>query len=174
MATRPRPPVGPPGPLDSHHDLSQFSNGKHASLDQWLREHAVIGEGLSARTYVITTSGSARVVGYYTISTASEQRGALPSAKPRRNMPDPIPLLLIGRLAIDQSFQGRGLGADLLLDAIRRCLAAAEIVGARGLLAHAIDDEAVRFYEKYGFVQSPLGERVMLLPIETARVLMAN
>lgn len=174
MATRPRPPVGPPEPLDSRHDLSQFSNGKHASLDQWLREQAVIGEGLSARTYVITTAESSRVIGYYTISAASAQRGALPSAKLRRNMPDPIPLLLIGRFAIDRSFQGQGLGADLLVDAIRRCLAAAEIVGARGLLAHAIDEEAVRFYEKYGFVQSPLGERVMVLPLETARALLAN
>lgn len=84
-------------------------------------------------------------------------------------MPLQVPLLLIGRLALDSSVRGKGLGAELLSDAIRRCCAAAAIAGARAILAHAIDDEAVKFYEHYGFVLSPLGERVMLLAIETAK-----
>lgn len=98
-----------------------------------------------------------------------EERQALPRAKLRRNMPLRIPLLLIGRLAVDASVQGRGLGGDLLADAIRRCCAASEIAGIRAIVAHAIDEDAVRFYQHYAFVLSPLGERVMLLPIETAK-----
>ncbi len=86
-------------------------------------------------------------------------------------MPEQVPLLLIGRLAVDRAFQGLGLGSELLSDALRRCLSASEIAGARGVVAHAIDDDAVHFYQRHGFMLSPLGERVMLLPIETVRAL---
>lgn len=162
-----------PERLGPHHDTGQFQNGKHPTLDAWLKERALISEGLSARTYVICAP-PARVVGYYTLSTAMEERQALPSAKLRRNMPLRIPLLLVGRLAVDVSVQGRGLGGDLLADAIRRCCAASEIAGIRAIVAHAIDEEAVRFYQHYGFMLSPLGERVMLLPIETAKAAMCG
>ncbi len=167
--------VRPPERLGGHHDLSQFENGRHASLDDWLRHRALASEGLSARTYVVCDARApARVVGYYAISTAMEQRVALPNAKLRRDMPAQVPLLLIGRLAIDRAFQGIGLGTELLSDALRRCLAASEIAGARGIVAHAIDDEAVRFYQRHGFLLSPLGERVMLLPIEMARAMLED
>ena len=79
-------------------------------------------------------------------------------------MPDQVPLLLIGRLAVDREYQGKGLGADLLHDGVRRCLEVSEIAGVRAIITHAIDDDAVRFYQRYGFILSPLGERVMLLP----------
>lgn len=162
--------VSAPERLVSQHDLSSFRNGLHASLDDWLRQRALASEGLSARTYVVCHTGSpARVVGYYAISTAMEQRLALPGAKLRRGMPEQIPLLLIGRLAVDREFQGIGLGGDLLADALRRCVAAAEIAGVRGVITHAIDDDAVRFYEHHGFKRSPLGDRTMLIPIETIR-----
>ena len=163
----------PPEKLTARHDTSEFSNGKHPSLDVWLKERALESEGLSARTYVICTA-PARVVGYYAISTAMEERQALPTARLRRNLPDQVPLLLIGRLALDISVQGRGLGADLLADAVRRCCAASEIAGARAIIAHAIDDDAARFYQHHGFVPSPLGERVMLLPIEVAKKALAD
>jgi len=147
----------------------------YRALDDWLRDRALAGEGLSARTYVICDADApARVVGYYAISMAMEQRIALPSAKLRRGMAEQVPLLLIGRLAIDRAFQGIGLGTELLSDALRRCLAASEIAGARGVVAHAIDDEAARFYQRHGFLLSPLGERVMLLPIEMARALLED
>lgn len=147
-----------------------FANGRHPVLDAWLKERALASEGLSARTYVICrVSEPLRVVGYYAISTAMEERRALPNARMRRGMPERVPLLLIGRLALDEAVQGRGLGADLLADAIRRCCAAAEVAGARAFVAHAIDAQAAQFYAHHGFVQSPLGECVMLLPIETAR-----
>src|SRR5262245_46138881 len=107
--------VRPPEPLSERHDLSTFENGRHPSLDYWLRDRALASEGLSARTYVICEAeGGGRVVGYYTISTAMEQRAALPSAKLRRGMPDQVPLLLIGRFALDRNFQRIGLGTHLL------------------------------------------------------------
>ncbi|MGH6931113.1 MAG: GNAT family N-acetyltransferase [Dongiaceae bacterium] len=165
----------PPERLGAQHDFSAFQNGRHPSLDDWLRERSLASEGLSARTYVIcATDRGKRVAGYYAISTAMEQRAALPSAKLRRGMPEQVPLLLIGRLAIDQGCQGRGLGTDLLADALRRCLAASEIVGARAIVAHAIDEDAIGFYRHHGFQLSPLGERVMLMPIESARALLGT
>ena len=169
------PPVRAPEPLSARHELSRFTNGVHLSLDQCLRERARLSEGLSARTYVVCpTNEPDRVVGYFSIATAVEQRTALPSAKLRRGMPDQVPLLLIGRLAVDSGWRDRGLGSALLVDALRRCLAASEIAGARGVVAHAIDDAAVGFYERHGFVRSPLGERTMLLPIETVRSLVTR
>lgn len=165
--------VLPPEPLQSHHDLSSFQNGRYPSLDNWLRDRAPASEGLSARTYVVCAgTATHRVVAYYAISTAMEQRIALPGAKLRRGMPEQVPLLLVGRLAVDQDYQGKGLGTDLLRDALRRCLAAAGIVGARGVIAHAIDEDAVDFYQHHGFLPSPLGERLMLMPIETVRALL--
>jgi GNAT superfamily N-acetyltransferase len=162
-------------PLTARHDLSRFTNGVHPSLDQWLRERARSSEGLSARTYVVCpTSEPDRVIGYFSISTAVEQRNVLPSAKLRRGMPEQVPLLLIGRLAVDAEWRGRGVGSALLVDALRRCLAASEIAGARGVVAHAIDEVAANFYERHGFVRSPLGERVILMPIETVRSLIAR
>jgi GNAT superfamily N-acetyltransferase len=87
-------------------------------------------------------------------------------------MPMQVPLLLIGRLAVDLGWQRRGLGSALLADALRRCIAASTIAGIRGIVAHAIDEPAATFYEGHGFIRSPLGERVMLMPIETARALL--
>jgi GNAT superfamily N-acetyltransferase len=164
--------VLPPEKRLARHDLSTFRNGKHPSLDDWLRERALASEGLSARTYVICAAAAPNVVvGYYAITTAMAQRVALPTAKLRRGMPEQIPLLLIGRLAIDQSHQGIGLGTDLLSDALRRCLAASEIAGVRAIITHAIDDAAAGFYKRHGFVASPLGETIMLMPIEIARLI---
>lgn len=164
-----------PEPLGSGHDVSRFSNGVHSLLDQWLRERARTSEGLSARTYVVCpTNEPERVVGYFSISTALEERRILPTAKLRRGSPEQVPLLLIGRLAVDAEWRGRGLGSTLLANALRRCLAASEIAGARGVIAHAIDEAAATFYEKHGFVRSPLGERVMLMPIETVRALVGG
>ena len=162
--------VTPPERLTPQHDISGFENGKHPILDQWLRERALTSEGLSARTYVACAADSPRrVTAYYAIASALEQRVALPSAKLRRGMPEQVPFLLLARLAIDRGFQGMGLGSELLSDALRRCLSASEIAGARGVIAHAIDEDAVKFYQRHGFVLSPIGSRVMLMPIETVR-----
>jgi len=164
------PRVLSPERLTRQHDVSTFRNGKHPSLDVWLRDRAQASESLSARTYVVCDAEAPlRVVGYYAISTAMEQRTALPNARLRRGMPDQVPLLLLGRLAIDQAFQGSGLGSALLADAMRRCIAAADVAGARGIVAHALDDDAVRFYQHRGFLPLTAGTRTMFLPMETAR-----
>lgn len=169
------PDVLAPEPLAARHDVSRFANGVHLSLDQWPRERAYSSEGLSARTYVTCARDEpARVVGYFCIAAAVEQRNALTSAKLRRGMPEQVPLLLIGRLAVDAPWRGRGLGSALLADALRRCLAASQIAGVRGVVAHAIDEAAAEFYERHGFIRSPLGEHVMLMPIETVRSLIAE
>jgi len=167
--------IHPPERLNQSHDLAEFECGNHPSLDTWLRERARASEGVSARSYVICDAAvPGCVVGYYAISTAMEARAALPSARMRRGMPDLVPLLLIGRLAVDRHFQGFGLGSNLLSDGLRRCLAASEIAGVRAVVAHAIDDGAVGFYRRHGFVSSPLGERVMLMPIEVVRRLLVD
>src|SRR5438093_2617126 len=169
------PELCAPEPLAARHDIERFANGVHHSLDQWLRERAHASEGLSARTYVVcTVAKPERVVGYFSIAAAVEQRSALPSAKLRRGMPELVPLLLIGRLAVDAPWRGRGLGSALLGDALKRCLAASEIAGVRGVVAHAIDEAAVGFYERHGFARSPLGERVMLMSIEAVRSFIAT
>ncbi|MGH6889082.1 MAG: GNAT family N-acetyltransferase [Rhizomicrobium sp.] len=93
----------------------------------------------------------------------------MPGANQRRETLEQAPLLLIGRLALDQQFQGFGPGSDLLADALRRCRAASEIARFRGVIAHAIDDDAVGFYKRHGFGVSPLGTRIMLMPIELVR-----
>ncbi|WP_414694626.1 GNAT family N-acetyltransferase [Phenylobacterium sp.] len=157
-----------PEPLRPEHDLQDFSNERHPALDDWLKDRARGSEGLSARTYVVCAAAPPeQVVGYYAIATATAHRVGLPSAKLRRGMPEEVPLLLIGRLAVDRNFQGRGLGSALLVDALQRCAAAARIAGVRGVLAHAIDQEAVNFYARHGFIAAPpLGERTMLMPIE--------
>ncbi|MGB3931864.1 MAG: GNAT family N-acetyltransferase [Sphingobium sp.] len=164
--------VTPPERLNVDHEVAAFENGRHASLDHWIAERAIASEGASARTYVVCDADRPRqVVGYYTITTAMEERAALPTAKLRKGMPDKVPLLLIARLAVDTAFQGIGLGGDLLADALRRCAAASEIAGVRAVIVHAIDDDAMGFYERHGFIASPLGERVLLMPIEAVRAL---
>jgi GNAT superfamily N-acetyltransferase len=109
-----------------------------------------------------------RVVGYYSLAAGSVAH-RLAIGKIRRNMPDPVPVVLLGRLAIDRAWQGRGLGADMLRDVTVRALAAAEIIGARAILAHAISSDAKAFYERHGFRPSPVEPMTLMIAIEEAR-----
>jgi|BEDMetMinimDraft_2_1075160.scaffolds.fasta_scaffold17115_2 GNAT superfamily N-acetyltransferase len=171
----PPPRLLPPERLNATHNVSEFQNGRHPSLDEWLRERALASEGLSARTYVICPADAPnQVVGYYAITTAMAQRLSLPSAKLRRGMPEQVPLMLIGRLAVEQRYHGIGLGTDLLADAFKRCLTVSEVAGVRAVVTHAIDEAAMAFYQRHGFLASPLGEKVLLMPIETIRALFAG
>jgi predicted N-acetyltransferase YhbS len=88
-------------------------------------------------------------------------------------MPDPTPLILLGRLAVDEKHQGKGLGSDLITDTLARCVAAAQIIGARGVITHALDDEAAAFYRRHGFLHAPIG-RVLVLPMEAAKQLVTR
>lgn len=160
------PRLRAPEPLSGDHDASSFDCG-NGDLNKWLQERARTAEGLTARTYVVP-QGS-RVVGYYCLAAGSVTRSDLPR-KLRHDTPEQIPILLIGRLAVDVSFQGHGIGRGLLKDAVLRCLTISGAVGARAIVVHAIDDErAIRFYPKYGFVACPLNARTFILPIEAAR-----
>jgi ribosomal protein S18 acetylase RimI-like enzyme len=160
----------PPEPISATHDLASFDCGNE-DLNDWLKRRALPSEGRSARTSVLCDGQ--RVAGYYCLATGSIERESLSSAKLRKNLPDPIPILVLGRLAIALDCQGRGLGKALLKDAILKTIAASEIAGVRALVVHAIDDAAASFYRRYGFAPSPLNPRALLLPIETAKAALA-
>jgi GNAT superfamily N-acetyltransferase len=154
-----------PAPLTRAHDLSRFNSGK-SELDEWLRNNALHSEGRSARTYVVC-EGLA-VVGYYCIATGSvEPRQLPPKMKRARGLPNQIPVAIIGRLARDESYRGRGLGKDLLQDALQRILSASQIIGVRAILVHAVDDEAARFWKEHEFIECPIDSGTFYLPIET-------
>ncbi|MGH6879764.1 GNAT family N-acetyltransferase [Hypericibacter sp.] len=151
--------------LSEGHDLSDFYSGQPA-LDDWLKKQARSSEGRTARTIVVC-DGS-RVVGYYCLAAGMVARGHLPSAKLRKNAPAEIPVVILGRLAVDEKFQQHGIGKGLLKDAILRSLLAASTVGVRAMLVHPINDKAAAFYARFGFLSSAIGPETMMLPIETA------
>jgi len=151
--------------LTEAHDLELFQNGTD-SLDQWLRRRARANQVSGAsRTYVVALEG--RVVGYYCLSSGGLDLADAPGSI-RRNMPDPIPVAVLGRLAVDQRWQGKGLGAALLQDAALRAAQAAAILGVRGLLVHAISEEAKGFYEHYGFAASPNNPMTLVLSLKAS------
>jgi predicted N-acetyltransferase YhbS len=146
--------VADPGiePLRPDHDLDGFTSGV-PPLDGWLRGRALRNQTTGdSRTFVIAPNG--RVVGYYALSTASAARVGLPGPM-RRNAPDPVPLLLLGQLAVDITRQGTGLGRQLLGGACLRSLSVFRQAGFRALATHPIDEAAARFYAKYGFAPVP-------------------
>ena len=161
--------LSPPERLNADHDLTQFSCGE-PTLDHWLRNRALQNEKTGAfRTYVVC-AGSC-VVGYYALAAGAVAHTEATS-RAKRNMPDPVPVILIGRLAIDSRFQSRGIGADLLRDAVLRTLQAAEIAGIRAILVSAISANAKTFYEKFGFISSPANPQTLMITVtEAARII---
>ena len=158
-------PLGAPETLQPNHDFSSFDSGVPA-LDDRLRRRAVPNqESGASRTYVVCAGK--RVVGYYALA-AGAVAPADATGRARRNMPDPVPVMVIGRLAVASSFQGRGLGRALLRDAVLRTLQAADIVGIRALLVHAVSEEAKRFYERCGFRPSPLDSMTLMITMRDA------
>lgn len=154
-----------PVPLTAEHDLSGFDCGEPA-LNDWLRHRALKNESRFSRTYVVCQGN--RVVAYYCISAGAVERGATPG-KVRRNAPDTIPVSVIGRLAVDRDHVGKGLGADILSDALRRIAIASQSIGIGAVLVHAKDDAAKRFYLRCAeFIEYPEDSRTLFLPIETA------
>lgn len=141
-----------PVPLADHHELADFDSGV-PELDDWLRRRARANQASGAsRTFVACEED--RVVAYYALASGAVKQPEAPG-RLRRNMPDPIPVAVLGRLAIDRNWQGRGLGRALMRDAGLRLLRAAEILGIRGLLVHAISEDARAFYLAIGFLPSP-------------------
>jgi len=153
-----------PVPLTAEHDISAFDCGEPA-LNDWLRHRALKNESRFSRTYVVCEGN--RVVAYFCISAGAIQRSAAPG-KVRRNTPDTIPISVIGRLAISRVHAGKGLGADILSDALRRIVVASQSIGIGAALVHAKDDAAKRFYMKCAeFIEYPADSRTLFLPIET-------
>jgi GNAT superfamily N-acetyltransferase len=133
-------------------------------LDDWLTKRAYSNQiGGASRTYVVT--GADRVVGYYSLASGALALADAPGSM-RRNMPDPVPVGILGRLAVDRSYQGKGLGVALLQDAVVRTAQAAGIIGIRGLLVHAISLEAKTFYQYHGFVESPTQPMTLILSLK--------
>jgi GNAT superfamily N-acetyltransferase len=161
-----RPDIGlsAPVPLTAEHDVSGFDCGEPA-LNDWLHHRALKNESRFSRTYVVC-KGS-RVVAYFCISAGAVERAAAPG-RIRRNAPDTIPLSVIGRLAVDRHHVGKGLGADILSDALRRIAIASQSIGIGAVLIHAKDDAAKRFYLRHAeFIEYPEDSRTLFLPIET-------
>lgn len=157
--------VTAPARLNTSHDVAKFDCGKQL-LNEWLRNLASGSEGNTARTYVVCRENI--VVGYYCISTGSIERNMHPPKfKRQQGLPNQIPVGIIGRIAVDLSYQGTGLGHDLLSDALKRVVSAAEIIGIRAVLVYALDDESIHFYIKNNFQHCPTGNRTFFLPIET-------
>ncbi|ECV2308148.1 GNAT family N-acetyltransferase [Salmonella enterica subsp. enterica serovar Javiana] len=147
--------VTAPELLSEEHFLQPFDCGNDV-LSDWLRRRAMKNQYLNAsRTFVICFECTKRVVGYYSIATGSVSHADLGRSL-RQNMPDPVPVVLLGRLAIDKCTQGHNFGKWLLNDAVTRVSNLADQVGIKAIMVHAIDERAKEFYEYFGFVQSPV------------------
>jgi len=165
------PRLSAPVKLALEHDLSPFDSGVPA-LDDWLRKRALPNEDSGAsRTYVVCDG--ARVVGYYSLAVGAVSH-AEASGRLRRNMPDPIPVMILARLAVDRACQGHRIGTGLLRDAVLRTAQAAAIAGIRGILVHAISAAAKRFYESYGFIASPVDPMTLVINVAEAAKILAS
>jgi GNAT superfamily N-acetyltransferase len=144
-----------PEPLDPSHAIHDFDCGVE-SLNLWLKKHAVHAAAVgSARSFVVHDDEQDRVVGFHALAAASVTHGEATARAAKGMARHPIPAALLARLAVDRTVQGRGIGAWLLRDGMLRTLNAAESVGIRVLLVHAIDDQASAFYARHGFEPSP-------------------
>ena len=153
-----------PEPLSSAHQLAEFVSGETV-LDEWLKQRGLKNQALgAARTFVVCKTGTKQVSGFYSLATGSvnhtEATGSL-----RRNVPGPIPVIILARLAVDISLHVKGVGADLLHDAVLRCYRVAENIGVRAIMVHALTEEAKGFYVHHGFKASQTHERTLFLKL---------
>ncbi|MCZ9607893.1 GNAT family N-acetyltransferase [Klebsiella pneumoniae] len=153
-----------PEPLSSAHQLAEFVSGETV-LDEWLKQRGLKNQALgAARTFVVCKTGYEASSWFYSLATGSvnhtEATGSL-----RRNMPDPIPVIILARPAVDVSLHGKGVGADLLHDAVLRCYRVAENIGVRAIMVHALTEEAKGFYAHHGFKASQTYERTLFLKL---------
>jgi len=163
--SRSEQPLRAPEKLRADHDLLKFECGE-PTLDDWLRRRALSNEESGAsRTYLVCVGE--QVVGYYALAVGAVTHAEAPG-RVRRNMPDPVPVMIIGRLAVPKDFQGRKIGPALLRDAVLRTLQAAEIAGVRAILVHAISERARQFYEDCGFTPSPMDPMTLMITVAEA------
>ena len=158
---------GPPVPLTAAHRLDDFACGE-AELDDWLKRRALSNQSSGAsRSFVVTDEGG-RVHAYYAMAAGavSHQRA---TSGVRRNMPDPVPVMVLARLAVDRRAQGLHLGAALLQDAVNRAVAVSQNAGVRALLVHALHEKAKQFYQHYGFQPSPTHPMTLMLRLSRVK-----
>ena len=155
-------------PLTRQHAVAAFDCGTQPTLNEWLRHFAWTNQrNETSRTYVVRCGG--RVVGFYSIAAGSARKAETTARVSKGLANHPVPLILLTRLAVDKSEQGTGLGKALLKDALRRIADAADIVGARAVLVHAIDEGAAAFYRHFGFEQSPTDDLHLMLLMKDLR-----
>ena len=158
------PVLSAPEPLADHHQLDDFDSGE-PSLDDWLKRRALKNQvNGSSRTYVVCEGNA--VIGYYCLAAGAIDHAEAPSAM-KRNRPDPVPVLVLGRLAIHKDHHQKGIGTALLNDAIRRALRASKIAGVTAILVHALSEQARRFYLSRGFIESPVQTMTLCLMLAT-------
>jgi GNAT superfamily N-acetyltransferase len=150
-----------PQPLSAEHRVEGFACGE-SSLDEWLRRRALPNQTTGASRTFVVTDESNRVVAYYAMATGAVTHQEA-SGRIRRNMPDPVPVMVLARLAVDQRYQGHKLGAAMLQDAVQRTLAVSQSAGVRALLVHALNESSQQFYIHYGFEPSPVNPMTMML-----------
>lgn len=159
-----------PEPLTAEHALGSFASGV-SSLDDWLRRRALQNQaGGASRTFVVCSAG--QVVAYYALAASAVAADASPG-RFRRNMPDPIPVVVLARLAVAQDHQGLGLGRCLFQDAAKRVIHAADTIGIRGLLVHAVSEEAKAFYLSLGLTASPLDPMTLMATVADLKAALA-
>lgn len=156
-----------PQPLAADHLLDDFACGE-ASLDDWLKRRALANHLSGASRTFVVTDADGRVFGYYAMAAGAVSH-PMATRGVRRNMPDPVPVMVLARLAVDHRAQGIKLGAALLQDAIHRAVVVSQNAGVRALLVHALHDRAKQFYEHYGFQASPLHPMTLMLRLTTAK-----
>jgi GNAT superfamily N-acetyltransferase len=162
--------LSPPQPLADHHDVADFHSGE-PPLDDWLKRRARANQASGAsRTFVLCQE--TRVVAYYALASGAIAVDAAPG-RFRRNMPSPIPVAVLARVAVDQGWQGRGIGRALFRDAARRVAHAAESIGIRGIVVHAISENAKSFYLALGFDPSPLEPMTLMVTLADIRAILA-
>ena len=157
--------ITPPAPITTAHNVESFACGVPV-LDEWLKRRALKNESSGAsRTFVVCSDG--QVIGYYALATGSVGHRNTPG-KVRRNMPDPIPVIVLGRLAIDERWQHAGLGRSLLRDAVLRTLSVSQQAGVKALLVHTLSEDAKQFYLRNGFLESPLDPMTLIISLQDA------
>lgn len=153
-----------PQPLAAEHERGHFSCGE-PSLDDWLKRRALPNQFSGASRTFVVCNARQQVVGYYALAAGAVSH-ALASTSIRRNMPDPVPVLILARLAVAEEAQGRQLGLSLLRDAVRRARHVAENAGIRAILVHALNERARDFYIRYGFSASPIDPMTLILRLQ--------
>lgn len=156
-------PLSAPEPLTAAHDVSEFTCGK-PTLDRWLKTRALSNQE-KGFTAVLVVHEARRVVGYYGLAPTAVVPNVLPRSIRTGQPPDPVPCLLLGQLATDVAWNGRGIGTGLLKHALERCVTAAGLIGGRALMVNAVDAEASAFWQRRGFLPSKDDPLVLFRPI---------